>query len=91
MHILSAGHNAAWQISCAVVHKLYLLMDDVWQLFHHFFKVALQALVILKLVLFNQALVYVQSHAAGLDKTPANIKRSEATKTKSDCNSLSDW
>lgn len=49
-------------------------MDDVWQLFHHFFEVSLQALVIFKLVLFNQALVYVQSHAAGLDKTPANAK-----------------
>lgn len=47
--------------------------------------------MILKLVLFNQALVYVQSYAAGLDKKPANIKSREATKIKSDCNYLSDW
>lgn len=47
--------------------------------------------MILKLVLFNQALVYVQSNAAGLDKKPENIKSREATKIKSDCNYLSDW
>lgn len=48
-------------------------MDDVRQLLHHFFKVGLEALVILKLVLFDQTLVYVQSHAASLDEMPAII------------------
>lgn len=50
-------------------------MDNVRQLLHHVFKVGLQALMILELVLFDQALIYVQSHAAGLDKTPSNIER----------------
>lgn len=51
----------------------HLLVDDVRQLLHHFFKVGLEALVILKLVLFDQALVYVQRHAASLDEMPAII------------------
>lgn len=50
-------------------------MYDVRQLLHHFFKVGLQALMILKLVLFDQTLVYVQSHTTSLDKTPAIIQR----------------
>lgn len=52
----------------------YLLVDDVRQLLYHFFEVGLQALVVLKLVLFDQTLVYVQSHTASLDKTPAIIQ-----------------
>lgn len=48
----------------------HLLVDDVRQLLYHFFKVALEALVILELVLFDQALVDVQRHTASLDEMP---------------------
>lgn len=48
----------------------HLLVDDVRQLLYHFFKVALEALVILELVLFDQALVDVQRHTASVDEMP---------------------
>lgn len=53
---------------------IYLLVDDVRQLLYHFFEVGLEAFVVLKLVLLDQTLIYVQSHAACLDKTPAGIQ-----------------
>lgn len=46
-------------------------MDDVRQLLHHLFEVALQTLMVLELVFFDETLVYVQSHAAGLHEAPA--------------------
>lgn len=52
----------------------YLLVDDVRQLLYHVFEVGLQALVVLKLVLFDETLVYVQRDAARLDEVPAVIK-----------------
>lgn len=57
-------------------------MDDVRELLHHFFEVGLQALVILELVLLDQTLVDVQSHAASLDETPAFVEKGKTKKKK---------
>ena len=50
-------------------------MDDVRQLFHHFLEVALQALMVLELILFDQTLVDVQSQAASLHEASASIQK----------------
>lgn len=58
----------------------HLLVDDVRQLLHHFFEVGLEAFVILKLVLFDQPLIYVQRHAASLDEVPAVVSAKTSDK-----------